>query len=116
MISRDTRPVSWVGAARKSFKAFPEKVQLEIGRALTYAAEGQKADIATPMTGLGSGVYEVGLPFRGDAYRAVYTVKIGEDVWVIHAFKKKSKTGVKTPKLEIDLIRSRIKRLQEVLK
>jgi phage-related protein len=105
-----------VKAARKAFEAFPERVQLEIERALTYAAEGRKADVAKPMKGLGSGMYEIALRFRSDAYRAVYAVQLDEDIWVVHAFQKKSKTGIRTPKHEIDLIRKRIKRLEEVLK
>jgi phage-related protein len=100
--------------ARKAFELFPEGAQLEIGRALTYAAEGRKADIA--MTGLGSGVYEIALRFRTDAYRAVYAVHLDDDIWVAHAFQKKSKSGTKTPKREIDLIRARIQRLKEMLR
>jgi phage-related protein len=68
---------------------------LQILRALTIAAEGWKADIAKPMKGLGSGVYEIALAFRGDAYRAVYAVQRGRDIGVVHAFQKKSKTGIK---------------------
>jgi phage-related protein len=116
MAGIDTRPISWVKAARKAFEAFPEKVRLEIERALTYAAEGRKADIAKPMTGLGSAVYEIALRFRSDAYRAVYAVQLDADIWVVHAFQKKSKTGIRTPKREIDLIRERMKRLEELLK
>jgi phage-related protein len=116
VVSRNTRPVSWVRAARKAFEGFPEGAQLQIQRALTYAAEGRKADLAKPMKGLGSGVYEIAVRFRTDAYRAVYAVQLDDDVWVIHAFQKKSKTGIKTPQEEIDLIRARIKRLKEMLK
>jgi phage-related protein len=116
MASRNTRPVSWVRAARKAFELFPEGAQLEIERALTYAAEGRKADIAKPMIGLGSGVYEIALWFRRDAYRTVYAVQLDDDIWVVHAFQKKSRAGIKTPKHEIDLIRARIKRLKEMLK
>ncbi len=79
------------------------------------AAEGRKADTAKPLKGLGSGIYEVALRFRTDAYRAVYVVNIGEEVWVVHAFQKKSHTGIKTPQHEIDLIRERVKRLKELL-
>lgn len=79
------------------------------------AAEGRKADIAKPMKGLGSGIYEIALQFRTDAYRTVYAVNIGEDVWVVHAFQKKSRTGLKTPQHESDVIRERIKRLKEML-
>lgn len=103
-------------AARKEFEGFPEGAQLEILRALTIAAEGRKADIARPMKGFGPGIFEVALAWRGDAYRAVYAVLIGDDVWVVHAFQKKSKTGIRTPRAEIDLIRQRLKRLKEILR
>jgi phage-related protein len=83
--------------------------------ALTIAAEGRKADIAKPMIGLGSGIFEVALAWRGDAYRTVYAVQIGRDIWVVHAFQKKSKTGSKTPKQEIDLIKKRLKQLRKML-
>lgn len=98
------------------FERFPAEAQLEIQRALTIAAEGRKADIAKPMKGLGAGVYEIALRFRTDAYRSVYTVNIGEEVWVIHAFQKKSRTGIKTPQQDIAVIRERLKRLKEILK
>ena len=113
---RDTRPISWLKAARKDFEAFPDGARLEIERALTLAAEGRKADFAKPMQGLGSGVFEVVLPYKGEAYRVVYAVQLGTDIWVIHAFQKKSKTGIKTPQMEVDLIRTRLKRLKEILK
>ena len=80
------------------------------------AAEGQKADIAKPMKGLGSGVFEIAFRYRSDAYRVIYAVQIGEAIWVIHTFQKKSKTGIKTPKTDIDLIRSRLTRLKEILR
>jgi phage-related protein len=82
--------------------------------ALEIAAVGQMADIAKPMKGLDSGVFEIALPHRGDAYRAVYAVKIGTDLWVVHAFQKKSTQGIKTPKHEIDVIRERLTRLKEM--
>lgn len=83
---------------------------------MSVAAEGGKAGIAKPMKGLGSGVFEIALPFRGNAFRVVYAVQIGEDLWVIHAFQKKSTHGIKTPKHEIDLIKDRLKRLKEMLR
>ena len=112
---RNTRRVSWIKAARKEFERFPGGAQRDILRALTIAAEGRKADTAKPMKGLGSGVYEVALAWRGEAYRTVYIVPLGTDLWVIHAFQKRSTKGIKTPKHEIDLIRERIKRLKEIL-
>jgi phage-related protein len=84
--------------------------------ALSVAAEGGKAGIAKPMKGMGSGVFEIALPFRGDAFRVVYAVQLGNDIWVVHAFQKKSTQGIKTPKREIDLIKDRLKRLKEMLR
>jgi len=115
MGSRDTRPISWIKAARKAFEAFPEGAQDEIFLALTLAAEGRKADVAKPVTGFGSGVFEVALKYRTDAYRTVYALQLGDDVWVLHAFQKKAKQGIKTPKKELDLIRDRLKRLKKEL-
>jgi phage-related protein len=83
--------------------------------ALTIAAEGGKADIAKPLHGVGPGVLEIAVLFAGDAYRVVYALQLGEDVWVIHAFQKKSTQGIKTPKRELNLIAGRIQRLKEAL-
>lgn len=103
-------------AALKEFSRFPRPVQDRITSALRIAAGGEKADTAKPMKGLGSGVYAIALSSRGDAYRAVYAVQTGEDIWVVHAFQKKSKRVDKTPKHDIDLIRERIKQLKEKLR
>lgn len=84
--------------------------------ALTISAEGGKADIAKPMQGMGSGVFEIALPFKGDAFRVVYAVQIAEEIWVVHAFQKKSTKGIKTPKHEIDLTKQRLNKLKEMLK
>ncbi len=113
---RDTRPISWIKAARKDFEDFPQDAQLEIRRALTLVAEGGWPDIAKPLKGFGSGVIELALRHRGDAFRVVYALHIDNDIWVIHAFQKKSKSGIKTPQAEIDLIHTRLKRLKEMLK
>ena len=67
------------------------------------------------MRGMGPGVFEIALPFRGDAFRVVYAVQLADAIWVIHAFQKKSTQGVKTPKHEVDLIKDRLKRLREML-
>jgi phage-related protein len=87
-----------------------------MARALTILAEGRMPDIAKPLTGLGSGVMELALRHRGDAFRVVYALQIDDDIWMVHAFQKKSKTGIKTPDREVDLIRDRLKRLKEMLK
>ncbi len=115
-MTRKTRPISWIKAALKEFETFPEGARSICLTALTIAAEGSKADIAKPMHGLGSGVFEIALPFRGDAFRMVYAVQLGEEIWVVHAFQKKSKQGTKTPQREIDLIKDRLKRLKEMLR
>ncbi len=78
-------------------------------------SEGGHPEIAKPLKGFGSGVFELALRFRSDAYRVVYAVQIGQDIWVVHAFQKKSKSGIKTPKAEIDLVHERLKRLKEAL-
>src|ERR1700752_1470936 len=96
-----TRAVSWVKAARRDFEAFPADVQIAMRRALAIAAQGGKSDTAKPFKGVGSGVFEIALRHRSDAFRAIYAVQIGDDVWVIHAFQKKSKTGIKTPQAEV---------------
>jgi len=113
---KNTRPVSWIKAARKDFDEFPENVQRDMLAALTIAAEGEKSDNVKPFKGVAGGVFQIALRHRGDAFRVIYAVKIGHDIWVIHAFQKKSKTGIKTPQMEIDIIRQRLKQLQEALK
>ena len=110
------RPVAWIKAAKKDFQHFPEGAQIELARALSIVADGGHPDIAKPMHGFGSGVLELALRHRGDAYRVIYAVQIGADVWVLHAFQKKSKSGIATPKAEIDLIAERLKRLKEALR
>jgi phage-related protein len=115
-VTQSTRAISWFKSALKDFEAFPEGAQKILLAALTIAAEGGKADIAKPIYGMGSGVLELALPFRGDAYRVVYAVQLADDLWILHAFQKKSKHGIKTPEHEINLVRDRLKRLKEMLR
>lgn len=112
---RDTRPIGWISAARRAFEKFPEAVRDRVNAILTIAAEGGKADIVKPMKGFGPGVMEIALRYRTDAYRAVYVTEIAGELWVVHAFQKKSRTGISTPKAEIDLIRARLSRLRREL-
>jgi len=114
-MTRKTRPVSWIKAALKEFETFPQGAKTICLAALTVAAEGGKADIAKPLRGTGSGVFEIALPFRGEAFRVMYAVQLGEEIWVVHAFQKKSTQGIKTPKHEIDLVKDRLRRLKEML-
>lgn len=110
------RPISWIKAARKAFEEFPAEAREDALTALGIAAEGRKADNAKPLKGLEGGVFEIVLRHCGDAFRVVYAVQIGTALWVIHAFQKKSTSGIKTPKGEIDLVHDRLKRLKELLK
>jgi phage-related protein len=111
-----SRPISWLKAARREFETFPEDAQFTMLRALAIAAEGGKSDIAKPLKGVDGGVFEIALKHRGDAYRTIYAVQIGDDVWVVDAFQKKSKSGIKTPQMDVDRIKDRIKRLKEALR
>src|ERR1700686_1451381 len=111
---RKTRPVSWFRAARKEFETFPEGARLICLTALTMAAEGGKADVAKSMRGIGSGVFEIALPFRGDAFRVIYAVRLADEVWVVHAFQKKSTQGIMTPQHESSMIKDRFTRLKEM--
>ena len=79
---RKTRPISWIGAALKKFEGFPDGARSICLVALTIAAEGGKADIAKPMHGMGSGAFEIALPFKGDAFRVVYAVQVADEIWV----------------------------------
>lgn len=102
----------WEGSARKDFKEFPLDVQKDMGVALFIVQLGGMPDSAKFWKGLGAGVYELVEDHRGDTFRAVYTVKVGDAVHVLHAFQKKSKSGIATPRPEVELIE---KRLQAVL-
>ena len=112
---RNTRSINWLKAARKDFEKFPAEVQLDMMGALTVAAEGEKADTAKPFKGVDGGIFEIAVKHRGNAFRAIYAVRIDDDVWVIDAFQKKSKTGIKMPQMDVDRIKERIKRLKEAL-
>ena len=105
------KPVRWIGSSREDVRAFPEQVRLRVGGALWEARLGRKAAWAKPLRGFG--VLEVVDDHDGDTYRAVYTVRFAGAVYVLHAFQKKSKSGVATPRHEIALIEQRLKRARE---
>lgn len=98
------REILWVKPARKEFETFPAGAREIIGTALVIAAEGRKADIAKSMKGSGSGVMEIALPYRADAYRVVYAVQIWDAV-----------KGIATPQKEVELIKARLKRIKEMM-
>ena len=110
------RPIIWIGDSKKQLMNFPKEVMVQIGYALGEAQNGRKADYAKPLSGLEAGVLEIVADHNTDTYRAVYAVKLGQDLYVLHAFKKKSKSGISTPKKEIDLVRERLKKLKAQLK
>ena len=103
----------WAGSSKEDLLAFPEPVIDEIGTALSVAQFGGKHPSAKPWRGEGPGVFEVVEDHRGDTYRTVYTVQFEGAVYVLHAFQKKSKRRIKTPKKELDLIAVRLKKAQE---
>jgi phage-related protein len=107
------RPVTWLKAAWKEFGHFPVEVRDDMFTALTLAAVGGKAEKAKHFTGAGSGVFEIALRHAGNAYRAVYTVEFAVEVIVVDAFQKKSKTGIATPKVDVDRIIGRLRKLRE---
>lgn len=109
------RNISWIKAADKDFRTFPLGTRQKAIRALTQIAEGDTPDVAKPLIGLGSGVWELAIKDRQDAYRVVYALQLDDDIWVVHTFQKKSTSGIATPRREIDLVRDRIKRLKEAL-
>ena len=111
------KPVMWVGSSRKDLRAFPEPVQDHMGYALYVAQRGGKHRDTKSLSGFGgAGVVEVVKDFRGDTFRAVYTVKIAGAVYVLHAFQKKSKTGRETPRRDIELIKQRLREAEQMAK
>ena len=114
MQARLPKPVVWMGDSLAVLRRFPRAVREEMGYALYLAQVGEKHPSAKPVKGLGPGVLEVVSDHRGDAYRAMYTVRFAGRVYVLHAFQKKSKKGIATPKAEMDLIRQRLKRALEL--
>ncbi len=110
MSKQPRKPIKWVGSAKRDLDAMPEDVKDVFGHAIDLAQAGGKHLDAKVMAGFGSaGVLEVVEDFRGNTYRAVYTFKLAGWIYVLHCFQKKSKSGIKTPKEDIDLINTRLK-------
>jgi phage-related protein len=108
------KSVEWISSSRDDLREFPEEVQQMMGFALYRAQLGKKHPDAKPLKGFkGAGVLEIVEDFDGDTYRAVYTVKFEDIVYVLHVFQKKSKQGIATPKQDIALIERRLKRARE---
>jgi len=107
------KPLDWVGSSKRDFMTFPEPVQDELGNALGLAQFGGKHPKAKPWKGQGAGVFEVVENHDGDTYRAVYTVRFREVVYVLHAFQNKSPSGIRTARTDIELIAQRLKIAQQ---
>lgn len=103
------RPLIWLGSTRNDLRAFPRSVRREIGQALYTAQQGETDPAAKPLKGFGgAAVIEIVSDYRGDSWRAVYTVRYLEAIYILHAFQKKSKHGIATPKRDLDLIQCRL--------
>jgi phage-related protein len=110
------KDVVWMGNSKDDISEFPEEVRDEMGFALYQAQKGLKPHNAKPLTGISGGIMEVVSDFDKNTYRAVYAVKIGDVIYVLHCFQKKSKHGIATPKHEIDLIKQRLKDAKQLEK
>ena len=114
MTPESPKPLTWVGSSKRDYLRFPEQVQDDMGYALYIAQMGERPKSAKPLKGFkGAGVLELVEDHAGNAYRAVYTVSFAERVYVLHAFQKKSKKGIATPKSEIRLVEQRLRAAEE---
>jgi len=114
MTPESPKPLTWVGSSKRDYLRFPDQVQDDMGYALYVAQMGERPKSAKPLKGFkGAGVLELVEDHAGDAYRAVYTVRFAERVYVLHAFQKKSKKGSATPKSEIRLVEQRLRAAAE---
>jgi phage-related protein len=103
------RSLVWMGNSLDNLRDFPPDVRTAVGYALQLVQAGETPMSAKPFKGVASGVYEIVKRYDTDTYRAVYAVKIGEKIYILHAFQKKSKQGIKTPQSDVDLIKQRYK-------
>ena len=107
------KPLLWVGSSKEDLLSFPEPVKDSMGAALSLAQFGGKHPAAKPWKGEGPGVFEIVDDFAGNTYRAIYTVRFGQASYVLHAFQKKSPTGIKTAQRDVDLVAKRLKLAQQ---
>lgn len=111
------KPLYWIGDSLKNLKEMPEEVQDMVGQALYLAQTGDKHRLAKPLKGFsGAGTLEIIEDCEGSTYRAVYTIKFVNAVYVLHVFQKKSKSGIATPKQDLELIDRRFKQVKEMHK
>lgn len=112
--SFEPREVVWLGNSRKNILEFPEDVRKLIGDELQFIQFGGMPRNAKPFKGAGSGVIEIAVRHDKDAYRCILAVQLGDCIYVLHAFQKKSKTGIATPRRDVDLIKQRLKEAKEL--
>jgi phage-related protein len=112
VLAANEKPLHWVGSSKRDFVTFPEAVRDDMGNALGIAQFGGTPPSAKAWKGLGPGVLEVVESHDGNAYRAVYTVRFAEAVYVLHAFQKKSPSGVRTATRDVDLVAQRLRAAQ----
>jgi phage-related protein len=112
-LSRGEKPLDWVGSSKRDFLTFPKAVKDQLGNALGVAQFGGKHPSAKPWKGQGPGVFEVVEAHDGNTYRAVYTVRFQDVVYVLHAFQKKSPNRIRTAQSEIDMVERRLKIAQQ---
>ena len=110
------RRVVWLGTSKKNLQGFPKDVQKLIGDELQLIQFGEMPNNTKPFKGIGSGVFEIAIRYATDAYRAVLAVQLGERIYILHTFQKKSKQGIATPKLDVDLIKQRYSEAKELAK
>ena len=113
VLAADEKPLHWVGSSKRDFLDFPEAVKDDMGNALGIAQLGGTAPTAKPWKGLGPGVLEIVESHGGNAYRAVYTVRFENAIYVLHAFQKKSPSGIRTAKRDVELVAQRLKVARE---
>jgi len=107
------RPLIWMGNSKRNIQAFPKGAQKIIGDELQLIQFGGMPKDAKPFKGIGSGVIEIAVRFEGDAFRTVVAVQLGESIHVLHAFQKKSKKGIATPRQDVELIKRRYAEAKE---
>ena len=115
-MSQLTKNVRWIGNSRERVRNFPKMAKKIIGDALNFAQLGYKHPRAKPLQAVASGVFEITARYDTNTYRVVYAVKLGEYIYVLHAFQKKSTRGISTPKREINLIQQRLRVAREMEK
>ena len=116
-VKQSMRPLRWIGSSKRDLRLMPDSVQQAFGFALYYAQIGLLHPSAKPLKGFGSaGILEIVEDCRGNTYRAVYTVRWADAVYVLHCFEKKSKRGIETPQAEMDLVRKRLKEVEARIK